>query len=367
MPCDWLCSYDTQRFVHIRSTSAACLQYLLQIAVVAYVIGWVIIYRHGYQDMEVPVSTVTSKLKGVAFYRDNDSSSSGGVSVWDAADYVIPPEEENAFFIVTNFIPTANQSRSTCPSTAQCELPQDCPKTEMDPEGVGVFTGKCINTSCEIHSWCPLEKEEVPPKPPKLKGAENLTALIKISVYFPRFNISRRNIPDDANTTWMKSCRFSTKNNTCPIFRLGDMVAAAGQDFETLATQGGVIGIRVAWFCDFDYRVSLCRPTYTFRRLDNPSRQSTISPGYNFRYAIYHNQNERTLIKAYGIRFEIQVYGKARKFGIVPTVLNIASGIALLGGVTIICDIFVIYCLGHRHLYLDKKFKHVDEGSNDQK
>uniref|UniRef100_A0A8C4R2A3 Purinergic receptor P2X, ligand-gated ion channel, 4a n=1 Tax=Eptatretus burgeri TaxID=7764 RepID=A0A8C4R2A3_EPTBU len=311
MDCDWMCSYDTQdglRFVHIRSVSAAFLQRVLQLAVLAYIIGWVIIYRHGYQDMEVPVATVTSKLKGVAFYRDEDSSSNGGISVWDAADYVIPPE------------------------TAECNTSSDCPKTEMDPKGVGVFTGNCVNEKCEIHSWCPLEKDQQAPTPPKLQGAENLTALIKISVYFPRFNISRRNIPDDANMTWMQSCRFSAENNTCPIFRLGDMVAAAGEDFKTLATQGGVIGIRVAWFCDFDYRVSLCRPTYSFRRLDNPHRQSTISPGYNFRYATYYGQNKRTLIKAYGIRFEVQVYGKARKFGIVPTVLNIASGIALLGG-----------------------------------
>ncbi len=47
--------------------------------------------------------------------------------VWDVADYVIPPAENGAFFVATNVIITANQSRGqndvcVCISTFVCLL-----------------------------------------------------------------------------------------------------------------------------------------------------------------------------------------------------------------------------------------------------
>ena len=35
--------------------------------------------------------------------------------VWDESDYVIPPSENNAFFVMTNVVLTPNQTRTTCP------------------------------------------------------------------------------------------------------------------------------------------------------------------------------------------------------------------------------------------------------------
>ena len=35
--------------------------------------------------------------------------------IWDESDYVIPPSENNAFFVMTNVVMTANQTRTTCP------------------------------------------------------------------------------------------------------------------------------------------------------------------------------------------------------------------------------------------------------------
>eukprot|EP00058_Branchiostoma_floridae_P009445 XP_002594933.1 hypothetical protein BRAFLDRAFT_103732 [Branchiostoma floridae] len=51
-------------------------------------------------------------------------------------------------------------------------------------------------------------------------------------------------------------------------------------------------------------------------------------------YARYYKQNDkdyRTLINTYGIRFDVIVSGKAGKFNIIPTTMNIGSGLGLLG------------------------------------
>ena len=43
--------------------------------------------------------------------------------VWDESDYVIPPSENNAFFVMTNVVLTPNQTRTTCPEDP-AELPE---------------------------------------------------------------------------------------------------------------------------------------------------------------------------------------------------------------------------------------------------
>ena len=50
-------------------------------------------------------------------------------------------------------------------------------------------------------------------------------------------------------------------------------------------------------------------------------------------YANYYYENGteyRDLIKAYGLRFVVNVDGQAGKFSFVPLVLNLGSGLALL-------------------------------------
>ena len=68
----------------------------------------------------------------------------------------------------------------------------------------------------------------------------------------------------------------------------------------------------------------------------------------------------RDLIKAYGIRIITFVTCKAGKFNVVPFAMNIGSGIALLGITTVICDIFVLYCLKSRKKYVDAKYHLVN-------
>jgi len=52
---------------------------------------------------------------------------------------------------------------------------------------------------------------------------------------------------------------------------------------------------------------------------------------YVHRSAEFHEQGRRTLFKMYGIKFLIEVDGEAGKFNLVPLLLNIGSGLALMG------------------------------------
>nr|AFQ41092.1 purinergic receptor P2X4 subunit variant 2 [Cavia porcellus] len=266
----FLFEYDTPRIVLIRSRKVGLMNRAVQLLILAYVIGWVFLWEKGYQEKDSVVSSVTTKAKGVA----QTNTSQLGFRIWDVADYVIPAQEENSLFIMTNMIITVNQTQGTCP-----EIPD---KT----------------TVCE----------------------------------------------SDANCTAGSSGTHS---------------------FQDMAVEGGIMGIQVKWDCNLDRAASLCLPRYSFRRLDTRDADHNVSPGYNFRFAKYYRdlagQEQRTLIKAYGIRFDVIVFGKAGKFDVIPTMINVGSGLALLGVATVLCDIIVLYCMKKRFYYREKKYKFVED------
>lgn len=75
-------------------------------------------------------------------------------------------------------------------------------------------------------------------------------------------------------------------------------------------------------------------------RVDDPTKDK-LSKGYNFRYANHYYlpdtenvgqfKEYRDLYKVYGIRMIFLVSGTAGKFDVVPLLINIGSGLALLG------------------------------------
>ncbi|XP_065424161.1 P2X purinoceptor 4 isoform X2 [Chrysemys picta bellii] len=333
--------------------------------------SWVFVWEKGYQETDSVVSSVTTKVKGITM----TNTSELGLRIWDVADYVIPPQGENTLFIMTNLIITLNQTQGYCPElpdkTTVCNSSKDCTAGYIGTHSNGVQTGRCREYStsvktCEIYAWCPVENDTHLPKPAFLKDAENFTILVKNNIWYPKFNFTRRNILPSISTAYLKTCIYDPKTDPfCPIFRVHRIVEAAGQNFQEMAVEGGVMGVQINWNCDLDKPASYCVPKYTFRRLDNKDSDHTVSPGYNFRFAKYYKDtngtDSRTLIKAYGIRFDIMVFGKAGKFDIIPTMINIGSGLALFGVATVLCDIVVLYFMKKRYYYREKKYKYVED------
>ncbi|PNI37456.1 P2RX5 isoform 6 [Pan troglodytes] len=324
--CKGLClslfDYKTEKYVIAKNKKVGLLYRLLQASILAYLVVWVFLIKKGYQDVDTSLqSAVITKVKGVAFTNTSDL----GQRIWDVADYVIPAQNEG--------IPDG-----------ACSKDSDCHPGEAVTAGNGVKTGRCLRRenlargTCEIFAWCPLETSSRPEEP-FLKEAEDFTIFIKNHIRFPKFNFSN-NVMDVKDRSFLKSCHFGPKNHYCPIFRLGSVIRWAGSDFQDIALEGGVIGINIEWNCDLDKAASECHPHYSFSRLDNKLSKS-VSSGYNFRFARYYRDAAgvefRTLMKAYGIRFDVMVNGKGAFF----------------------CDLVLIYLIKKREFYRDKKYEEV--------
>ncbi|KAJ8342890.1 hypothetical protein SKAU_G00328180 [Synaphobranchus kaupii] len=356
--------YKTEKYVIAKNKKVGVLFRVFQLAVLLYIIGWVFLKKKGYQERDDSIqSAVITKLKGVALTNTTDS----GLHLWGAEDYVIPPQGERIFFIITNFIETPNQRLGHCAESIKvpdghCRENDDCTEGEAVISGNGIKSGRCLNSTgtCEIYGWCPIEKQHKPQEA-ILRKAENFTVYIKNFMRFPKFQFSKSNVLETNNDMYLKKCLYNeTHHPYCPIFRLGDLTSWAGHSFQDMALMGGSIGVLIQWNCDLDKDYSKCNPRYSFTRLDVKSDNSVAS-GYNFRYARYYKdatgQTYRTLFKVYGIRIDIMVTGEAGKFNIIPTIVNIGSGLALMGAGVFLCDMVLLYMMKKSTFYRESKFE----------
>lgn len=364
---DFFFEYETPRQVLVRNRRVGVVCRLIQLGVLAYIIGWVFIYEKGYQSTDTAVSSVFTKMKGVGY-----TNESGREKVWDVADYVFPPQGDSSFVVMTNYIITEGQSLGKCPELPgkhNCNSSVDCEGGSFKRTGHGKMTGVCVNTTktCEVLAWCPIENDTYIPDPPLLMTAENYTLFIKNSVTFPLFKVTRSNLVEGIDAKYISKCLYHpVKAPLCPIFNLGDIVKLSGFNFETIAKVGGAIGIVVDWTCNFDFDVRHCKPKYNFHGLyGNPTEtdKARASVGYNFRYARHYFEDrvqKRTLLKVFGIRIDIIVQSLARKFDIIPTLTAIGSGVGIFGVATVVCDLVLLYLLPKRQFYKNMKFKYTD-------
>ncbi|XP_077164030.1 P2X purinoceptor 6 isoform X2 [Paroedura picta] len=330
-----LLDYKTEKFVLTRNRKVGVLHRLVQLGILGYILGWVFLIKKGYQEKDAdPHSSVITKLKGISVIHIKEI----GDRLWDVADYVKPPQH-----------PSVPDGR--------CRWHSECNAGQPVIHGNGIKTGRCVSfnfshSTCEIYRWCPVENQTLPQKP-LLAEAENFTLFIKNSINFTKFNFSRTNTLKTADDSYFKGCRYDAHMSPyCPVFRIHDMIKAAGESFADLALLGGAIGLRIDWNCDLDQPPSECRPRYSFSLLDKK---------YNFRTAFYYqdplNQHYRSLLKLYGIRFDISVHGQAGKFSIVPTAVNLGTGAALLGAASVVCDLVLLYLDTKAEFYWSKKFE----------
>ncbi|TRY76235.1 hypothetical protein TCAL_09591 [Tigriopus californicus] len=375
--------YETPKVVTIQNVPLGILRLLLQMLVIGFVVLYQLWYARGYQEFAEVESSVTTKVKG--FSRSELTERARGQipeewhymyeRVWDEADYVVPPAENGAFFVMTNLVITPNQTRSMCPEDpievpdVLCSLANNtCVEGQSVNlvKGHGTMTGNCVPSDrlddvyvCEIRSWCPVEVDRLPLNPktegPLIPGFENYTVFIKNSIAFPRFGdkYERKNMRNPKEKGAI--CVYHANDppgKLCPIFRLGDIVEMAGGNITKLAAIGGVIGIDVTWNCDLDWNfMTYCLPKYGFTILDDF--------GWNFRHAFYHEENRRTLIKAYGLKFLLVIDGRASKFDLKNTVIVIVTGLGLLGLSTMFCDFVLLNYSSERMKVKEKKYETV--------
>lgn len=112
-----------------------------------------------------------------------------------------------------------------------------------------------------------------------------------------------------------------------------------------------MIVVEIIWNCDFDF-IDKCLPRFEFRRFD--AKETKTATGFNFRFANrfrVDGAEYRTLYKAYGLRFIINVSGTGGKFDIIPLMMTIGTGFGLMSISVIVADCVMLHCTKNKTLY----------------
>ena len=171
------------------------------------------------------------------------------------------------------------------------------------------------------------------------------------------------------NQVLSKCIYHPTNDPFCPIFLVENILNEAEpneKERETMMMKGGVILVSINWQCNFDTD-RLCFPKFKFSRFDLQFSKASAASGFNFRFAKYFEINEtmyRVLVKAYGLRFVIDVSGEGGKFDFVPLFINLGAGLGLLSVATIVADFVLLNLTSRKKFYREIKELNPEENEN---
>eukprot|EP01012_Entosiphon_sulcatum_P067129 TRINITY_DN96665_c0_g1_i1.p1 TRINITY_DN96665_c0_g1~~TRINITY_DN96665_c0_g1_i1.p1 ORF type:complete len:403 (-),score=51.58 TRINITY_DN96665_c0_g1_i1:30-1238(-) len=347
---DTFLSYSTSKVVQIRDRRLGLLYLGILSLVVTYIVVYVFYVKQGYLEKQFTTGLVATKIKGTSVIP-------GDVPLYfDEADAVYPPIEAGGIFIISRYQLTEGQHLDWCePDTdlhTNCSKDADCPPTHGTN---GSIPAKCGPMGiCMSFQWCPAEDPLVNTTQTfHIVGAEKFTIWFKASIQFTELGTPSQTF-------------FSTITQSTPIwppdpkanlFSVRDLVGKLPPDqvgdWATMLTWGAILKVTVEW--DVNINTQRAQISYSSTRLDN----AALGNGFNFRTCDHYKDTNgiarRDLYKYFGFRIFLQSTGTGYKISIPSIVLNISSGIALLGIATVIVDLLAINALPQAKTY--RKFK----------
>ena len=368
---------------------AGLLYYSIIAVMFAYVVGFTLVAKKGYQATVPAVGSVALKVKGIAS-RPSPPGSIEPPELWDASDLTV--YDSTGVFVATNIMRT-EQARGVCPGTHEdeaCALPGSGHETEASPatecrEGVfsrsGEQTGRCVPApsagaanfatrrrgACEVRGWCPGEPDADDASAP-LENVGNFTVFLRTDVRFPGMRDKFGRTFDVTNA-----------NGTEPtpgwnLFTLDEILRMGGVRYEDVKDAGADVQMNIYYDCDLDSALEACTPRMPFEVMRIDTADSALSHGYNARWlsaakqaggpAFPKHADTRALVKASGPRIRVSITGVGRRFDLGQLTTVVGAGVALMGIATAVVDVLLLYVLPKRARYFGLKYQVY--GANDE-
>lgn len=368
---------------------AGLLYYSILAVVFAYVVGFTLVAKKGYQATVPAVGSIALKVKGIAS-RPSPPGSNAPPELWDASDLTV--YDATSVFVATNIMRT-EQARGVCPGTHEdeaCALPSGRHEGEASTEcregavsRSGAQTGRCVPASfslgdeemtrgaCEVRGWCPGEPDADALAP--LENVGNFTVFLRTDVRFPGMRDKFGRTFDVTNA-----------NGTEPtlgwnLFTLDEILTMGGVSYEDVKATGADLQMNIYYDCDLDNALEACVPRMPFEVMRIDTADSSLSHGYNARWLsavkgdgpkaskgtkFDENADTRALVKASGPRIRVSITGVGRRFDLEQLTTVVGAGVALMGIATAVVDVLLLYVLPKRAKYFGLKYQTY--GANDE-
>ena len=368
------------------------LYYSILAVVFAYVVGFTLVAKKGYQATVPAVGSIALKVKGIAS-RPSPPGSNAPPELWDASDLTV--YDATSVFVATNIMRT-EQARGVCPGTHEdeaCALPSGRHEGEASTEcregavsRSGAQTGRCVPASfslgdeemttprgaCEVRGWCPGEPDADALAP--LENVGNFTVFLRTDVRFPGMRDKFGRTFDVTNANGTEPTRGWN------LFTLDEILTMGGVRYEDVKATGADLQMNIYYDCDLDNALEACTPRMPFEVMRIDTADSSLSHGYNARWLsaakgngpkasqgtrFDENADTRALVKASGPRIRVSITGVGRRFDLEQLTTVVGAGVALMGVATAVVDVLLLYVLPKRAKYFGLKYQVYGAGDED--
>jgi len=340
---DEVLKYKTFRMVVFLDARLGLLNISLQILIVMYIVCFAIIFNKGYIEQEQSFGQIEMTVLGKTYFKQDDEH-----LVVDALDMVDPPLEQGALFIASR-IENTKQTRDICGnSNHECTEDSDCDKNPP------VYTGTCLDGLCQEMGWCPpMDTASEDTQVWDFEHPENVTLWIKAAIAFPKL------APNHIFTTMTddKPVYESENPDFGNAYYLSEILEAANVPLIASKANGAMINVLMEWECEVDTGEGCASPNLRANRLD-----VGLSQGFHFADAVYKPDSDghptadvRFMSKQVGYRLIVSCKGTGRKVSLAAIVLQVSSGLALLGAAKGATDFLMLVVLPQKDFY--RKYK----------
>lgn len=366
MDVDWdeVFSYRTAKVVRVRDRRVGLLRIFLLLPIVAYIVGFVVIWNKGYLKHEEPQGTlelglVTPDKMIMLDSHDYCSQSSGSTSMevanrttdtgiiiqrpckmLDAADLVASPDSLNSIMVATRI--TQSEQTPGCAAFESCQTPFET-TSEVDAY-VGGFEDYLVRLR---HSMQAIEFYQSEP----LRSVNSRYA---------------------GNSDNMKGSLMNRDGSVLKTFPSGSvdnvtldelLTAAGGTSLDTVDDDGScarakgiVLFILVKYETDDNWL-----PTYSYEVIRVPDSVYSTTQSLPHGFA---SGGGRTLLTRHGVKLVFVQSGRISKFDFQVLLIALVSAVGLTGVAQMCVEYFMLWCLPRRDNIKSHKYEVTDDFSD---
>lgn len=336
-----LFSYNTKQQANVEDWRLGVTNYVLQIAVLSYVVIGIFVFAKGYLEYEQALGGIATFVRGDAL---GVSSGAQATRYFSAEELTYPGLSNGNLFVATRQV-VSKQTRGVCDDLEfPCKTNADCHQQ---------VKGTCSKSGyCNEPSWCPSQEA------PEIYDIQSgdLYIWVKSAIQFVEL---------DPKTVYSTEDNHPYPETGYNLFKVTDLLALvkpAPLRFEDVSKLGAVIEVQFRWACEAGQPG--CKPQVVAQRIDDPS--DVANAGYAFNVSEPVSADVRMLNQMTGIQFLMKTVGITSKFSMMELILKAALSATLCGAVPIIVDLIMLKVLPERAQYSKLKYAAKTQAARDE-
>jgi hypothetical protein len=329
-----LVAYDTAKEVKVLDRRLGMVHQIGKLGVFLYILIYVFMIRQEYYDTEKTNGLVVTKI----IASPDKAPDAKAKLPWDISDFAANPGEQGAVFLPTRILTTRGQVED-----GYCGSPRHPCKTSTDcsTSNKALQKAECSNGMCMRRQWCPAQDPKDSKTEVHYVDSQSYDIWFQTDLHFHKFELDVSTTEEEESIRWPA--------NRANTYTVRDLLSMANVEAQDVKDYGAVLSVNQLFECDLGEE-----------NCDVRLQISNVDGKTGFNYVRNHfyevdGVRKRDTHRLYGIRILASATGIGTKVSIAQIMLQISSGVALMGLARLVADFVLLHLIPERRHYTHLK------------